>query len=100
MTAHSYLSSRTYYLPLPRRAYIDSSIKAVRKVAMDHMRKHNDTQSMTVYTSHTKKIEIGTVYHSPTDCSQFMWSYRSGGRKVDAAILPDGRLRFYDDSPY
>lgn len=83
--------SRTYYLPMNRNGFTDTSLVNVRKTAIDHMKK-TGRRSMTIYTSHTRKIEIGTIVHSPSNRSLYVWCYRSMGKDMEAPILPDGNI--------
>ena len=92
------MTSRTYYLRLKNKGYVDSSIVSIRRVAMDELKSSNKT-TMDVYTSASMKVLVGSVMKmtegdrskGPTT-TEFVWVYRTKGRTVRIRILPDGTL--------
>ena len=84
--------TRTYYLPTQRKGYLDTSLVAVRKRAMEHMRRTSKV-SMPIYTSKTMKVLVGTVIYDPTDRHLFVWrTTTSRGKDVDTPIFNDGNI--------
>ena len=84
--------ARTYYLPFQRKGYVDTSLVAVRKKAMEHMRRTGKT-SMPVYTSKTMKVQVGTVIYEPTSRHLFVWNtVTAKGKEAEVPIYSDGNI--------
>lgn len=83
--------TRTYYLPFKRKGYLDTSLVAVRKKAMEHMRRTGET-SMPVFTSKTRKVQVGTVIYEPTSRYLFLWSTYAKGKEAEVPIYTDGNI--------
>jgi len=85
------MTSHTYYIPI-RNGFTDTSLVNVRKVAIEYMMSHRGSDSMTVYTSSSMGIEVGTIIRSPSARSLFVWRYPSRGHMAEAPVLADGNV--------
>lgn len=83
--------TRTYYLPLTRKGFLDTSLVAVRRKAMEHMKRTGKT-SMPIYTSSTMRVKVGTVIYDPSDRYLFVWSVMSRGKEVETPMYYDGNI--------
>ena len=92
------MTSRTYYLRLKNKGYVDTSIVSIRRVAMDEL-KSSDETTMDVYTSASMKVLVGSVMKMTEGdrskirkASDFIWECRSKGGITRTRILYDGTL--------
>ena len=85
------MTSHTYYIPI-QNGFTDTSLVNVRKVAIGYMMAHRRSEEMSVYTSSSMGIEVGTIIRSPSARSLFVWRYPSRGRMIEAPVLADGNV--------
>lgn len=72
------MTERTYYIGIDG-GHRDNSITKLRKLAMEHLLTNPDCGSVTIYTSPTMRVVVGTVRLNGTGFPLFSW------------ILPRGR---------
>lgn len=68
--------TKRYYVELDGGTQ-DTDLTNIRRKAIDYLWFHPRERSVTVYTSHLKKLEVGTVYYTKSR-PLFLWTLSNG----------------------
>lgn len=83
----------TYYLQIRQKEIEHTSLKAIRKAAIDHLLSTNRENAIVIYASSTKRNVVGEVIRRPTSRTVFVWRYDTAGHTVERPLLTDGAIR-------